>query len=149
MSWNWPIQPPCVHNWNPQLPSYISQYVIFSLDFAELEFPSSLTSTERAYIHRLVQSYGLKSKSRGYAYWFLVVTFRTIAYVEILRQYSFTTSLYMKALHPHLTVHQFRISITHPKFLGQPSKAENASIALRCWHHEELCSNTEATQLYN
>ncbi|CAH1795870.1 unnamed protein product [Owenia fusiformis] len=31
----------------------------------ELEFPSSLTSTERAYIHRLCQTLGLKSKSRG------------------------------------------------------------------------------------
>ncbi|XP_071964049.1 3'-5' RNA helicase YTHDC2-like [Antedon mediterranea] len=30
-----------------------------------LEFPSSLTSTERAYIHRLAQELGLKSKSKG------------------------------------------------------------------------------------
>ena len=35
------------------------------LFIAELEFPSSLTATERAYIHRLVQSMGFKSKSRG------------------------------------------------------------------------------------
>ncbi|KAI0208497.1 3'-5' RNA helicase YTHDC2 [Lamellibrachia satsuma] len=31
----------------------------------ELEFPSSLTSTERAYVHRLCQMFGLKSKSKG------------------------------------------------------------------------------------
>ncbi|XP_059081225.1 3'-5' RNA helicase YTHDC2-like [Tigriopus californicus] len=31
----------------------------------ELEFPSSLTSEERSYIHRLALSMGLKSKSRG------------------------------------------------------------------------------------
>ena len=31
----------------------------------ELEFPSSLTSTERAYIHRLIATYGLASKSKG------------------------------------------------------------------------------------
>ncbi|KAK2182376.1 hypothetical protein NP493_355g01027 [Ridgeia piscesae] len=31
----------------------------------DLEFPSSLTSTERAYIHRLCQMFGLKSKSKG------------------------------------------------------------------------------------
>ncbi|XP_033121798.1 3'-5' RNA helicase YTHDC2-like [Anneissia japonica] len=30
-----------------------------------LEFPSSLTSTERAYIHRLAEELGLKSKSKG------------------------------------------------------------------------------------
>ncbi|XP_056393423.1 3'-5' RNA helicase YTHDC2 [Hyla sarda] len=34
-------------------------------DQKEMEFPSSLTSTERAYIHRLAQSLGLISKSRG------------------------------------------------------------------------------------
>ncbi|KAK2151124.1 hypothetical protein LSH36_375g06066 [Paralvinella palmiformis] len=44
----------------------------------ELEFPSSLTSTERAYIHRLCQSLGLKSKSKGKgAGRFLVVTKKT------------------------------------------------------------------------
>lgn len=31
----------------------------------EMEFPSSLTSTERAFIHRLSQSLGLVSKSKG------------------------------------------------------------------------------------
>uniref|UniRef100_A0A8D0HF19 R3H domain-containing protein n=1 Tax=Sphenodon punctatus TaxID=8508 RepID=A0A8D0HF19_SPHPU len=31
----------------------------------EMEFPSSLTSTERAFIHRLSQSLGLISKSKG------------------------------------------------------------------------------------
>ncbi|XP_055956156.1 3'-5' RNA helicase YTHDC2 [Patella vulgata] len=31
----------------------------------ELEFPSSLTATERAYIHRLCEDYNLKSKSHG------------------------------------------------------------------------------------
>ena len=31
----------------------------------ELEFPSSLNATERAYIHRLAETYGLKSRSRG------------------------------------------------------------------------------------
>ncbi|KAJ8304720.1 hypothetical protein KUTeg_018303 [Tegillarca granosa] len=31
----------------------------------ELEFPSSLTATERAYVHRMVESMGIKSKSRG------------------------------------------------------------------------------------
>ncbi|KAK7115641.1 3'-5' RNA helicase YTHDC2-like [Littorina saxatilis] len=31
----------------------------------ELEFPSSFTATERAYVHRLVQSMGFKSKSKG------------------------------------------------------------------------------------
>lgn len=31
----------------------------------ELEFPSSFTSSERAYIHKLCQSFGLKSKSKG------------------------------------------------------------------------------------
>ncbi|XP_058878708.1 3'-5' RNA helicase YTHDC2-like [Acipenser ruthenus] len=34
-------------------------------DQKEMEFPSSLTSTERAFIHRLAQSLGLISKSRG------------------------------------------------------------------------------------
>lgn len=36
-----------------------------SEDQKELEFPSSFTSSERAYIHKLSQSYGLKSKSKG------------------------------------------------------------------------------------
>ncbi|XP_013405922.1 probable ATP-dependent RNA helicase YTHDC2 [Lingula anatina] len=31
----------------------------------ELEFPSSFTATERAYVHRLTDDMGLKSKSRG------------------------------------------------------------------------------------
>ncbi|KAK7491702.1 hypothetical protein BaRGS_00016958 [Batillaria attramentaria] len=31
----------------------------------DLEFPSSFTATERAYIHRMAQSLGLKSKSKG------------------------------------------------------------------------------------
>ena len=31
----------------------------------ELEFPSSLTSVERAYVHRLIATYGLTSKSKG------------------------------------------------------------------------------------
>ncbi|KAM4050942.1 3'-5' RNA helicase YTHDC2 isoform 2-T5 [Anomaloglossus baeobatrachus] len=34
-------------------------------DQREMEFPSSLTSTERAFIHRLAQSLGLISKSKG------------------------------------------------------------------------------------
>ena len=33
--------------------------------FAEYEFPSSLTSRERAFVHNLVSQYGLKSKSHG------------------------------------------------------------------------------------
>ncbi len=48
--------------------------------------------------------------------------------VAILRQYSFTTSLYMKALHPHLTIHQFRIIITNPNFFRttqRSGKCEN------------------------
>lgn len=36
-------------------------------DQNELEFPSSFTSTERAFIHSLARSLGLKSKSRGKA----------------------------------------------------------------------------------
>ena len=32
----------------------------------ELEFPSSYTAEERAYIHDLARRVGLKSKSRGY-----------------------------------------------------------------------------------
>ncbi|XP_018417993.1 PREDICTED: probable ATP-dependent RNA helicase YTHDC2 [Nanorana parkeri] len=36
-------------------------------DQEEMEFPSSLTSTERAFIHRLAQSLGLISKSKGKA----------------------------------------------------------------------------------
>ncbi|XP_016097161.1 probable ATP-dependent RNA helicase YTHDC2 [Sinocyclocheilus grahami] len=32
---------------------------------AELDFPSSLTNSERAFIHRLTQSLGYVSKSRG------------------------------------------------------------------------------------
>lgn len=36
-----------------------------SLSFAEMSFPSSFTSTERAFIHRLCQSLGLISKSKG------------------------------------------------------------------------------------
>uniref|UniRef100_A0AC11EEB1 YTH N6-methyladenosine RNA binding protein C2 n=1 Tax=Ovis aries TaxID=9940 RepID=A0AC11EEB1_SHEEP len=35
-------------------------------DQREMEFPSSLTSTERAFIHRLSQSLGLVSKSKGF-----------------------------------------------------------------------------------
>lgn len=35
-------------------------------DQKELEFPSSYTAKERAYIHELVKELGLKSKSRGY-----------------------------------------------------------------------------------
>ncbi|CDQ77597.1 unnamed protein product [Oncorhynchus mykiss] len=31
----------------------------------EIEFPSSLSSTERAFIHRIAQSLGYISKSRG------------------------------------------------------------------------------------
>ncbi|XP_028394587.1 3'-5' RNA helicase YTHDC2-like [Dendronephthya gigantea] len=34
-------------------------------DRKEMEFPSSFTSTERAYIHRLCQGYGLITKSKG------------------------------------------------------------------------------------
>uniref|UniRef100_A0A8C3BWJ7 3'-5' RNA helicase YTHDC2 n=1 Tax=Cairina moschata TaxID=8855 RepID=A0A8C3BWJ7_CAIMO len=34
-------------------------------DEKEMEFPSSLTNTERAFVHRLCQSLGLVSKSRG------------------------------------------------------------------------------------
>lgn len=33
---------------------------------AEMEFPSSFSSTERAFVHRLAQSLGYISKSRGY-----------------------------------------------------------------------------------
>lgn len=35
-------------------------------DQKELEFPSSYTAEERAYIHELARGLGLKSKSRGY-----------------------------------------------------------------------------------
>lgn len=34
-------------------------------DQKELEFPSSYTAEERAYIHKLAYELGLKSKSRG------------------------------------------------------------------------------------
>ena len=37
-----------------------------SEDQKELEFPSSYTAEERAYIHDLARRLGLKSKSRGY-----------------------------------------------------------------------------------
>ena len=37
-----------------------------SLRTLELEFPSSLTSEERKYIHLVAQQLGLKSKSRGW-----------------------------------------------------------------------------------
>ncbi|XP_074107182.1 3'-5' RNA helicase YTHDC2 isoform X1 [Cotesia typhae] len=39
--------------------------LIESPDLKELEFPSSYTAEERAYVHSLVQELGLKSKSRG------------------------------------------------------------------------------------
>lgn len=35
-------------------------------DQKELEYPSSYTAEERAYIHELARALGLKSKSRGY-----------------------------------------------------------------------------------
>jgi len=35
-------------------------------DQKELEYPSSYTAEERAYIHELARELGLKSKSRGY-----------------------------------------------------------------------------------
>ncbi|XP_034053857.1 3'-5' RNA helicase YTHDC2-like [Gymnodraco acuticeps] len=35
-------------------------------DQKEMEFPSSLTSTERAFIHRTAQSLGYISRSKGY-----------------------------------------------------------------------------------
>uniref|UniRef100_A0A8V5GJB9 Uncharacterized protein n=1 Tax=Melopsittacus undulatus TaxID=13146 RepID=A0A8V5GJB9_MELUD len=37
----------------------------------EMEFPSSFTSTERAFVHRLCQSLGLISKSKGWESVFL------------------------------------------------------------------------------
>ena len=37
-------------------------------DQKELEFPSSYTADERAYIHDLARQLGLKSKSRGYLF---------------------------------------------------------------------------------
>ena len=40
--------------------------------FTELEFPSSLTSTERAYIHKLCGSLGLKTKSKGYVLYSII-----------------------------------------------------------------------------
>lgn len=40
-------------------------YVCFFIIFLEMEFPSSFTSTERAFVHRLCQSLGLISKSKG------------------------------------------------------------------------------------
>ncbi|MGH0190282.1 UNVERIFIED_CONTAM: hypothetical protein FKN15_044184 [Acipenser sinensis] len=43
----------------------IALYRFQYTDQKEMEFPSSLTSTERAFIHRLAQSLGLISKSRG------------------------------------------------------------------------------------
>ena len=33
--------------------------------FTELEFPSSLTATERAYVHQMGVDFGFKHKSRG------------------------------------------------------------------------------------
>lgn len=40
-------------------------------DQKELEFPSSYTAEERAYIHELARELGLKSKSRGYMITFI------------------------------------------------------------------------------
>ncbi len=39
--------------------------IFISVSIAEYEFPSSLTSEERCYVHRLALELGLKSKSRG------------------------------------------------------------------------------------
>ena len=39
----------------------------------ELEFPSSYTAEERAYIHELARNLGLKSKSRGYVLIFCLI----------------------------------------------------------------------------
>ena len=54
---------------------HVEEHVRIGIDIAlkkfladeenELEFPSSFTSVERAYIHQLVCDYGLTSKSRG------------------------------------------------------------------------------------
>lgn len=41
----------------------LSLYLVFY--WTEMEFPSSLSSTERAFIHRLAQSLGYISKSKG------------------------------------------------------------------------------------
>lgn len=47
------------------------------LFFSELEFPSSLTATERAFIHRLCQGMGFHTKSCG-----SVDTFNHIQLIE-------------------------------------------------------------------
>jgi hypothetical protein len=39
--------------------------LIDTIDQKELEFPSSYTAKERAYIHNLARQIGLQSKSRG------------------------------------------------------------------------------------
>lgn len=39
--------------------------LLASSELKELEFPSSYTAEERAYIHDLARELGLKSKSRG------------------------------------------------------------------------------------
>lgn len=46
---------------------YHSTFEIHVLQFylLELEFPSSLTATERAYVHRYCDTVGLKHKSKG------------------------------------------------------------------------------------
>lgn len=49
----------------PRKTTDYSQMVFCVFILVEMEFPSSLTSTERAFIHRLSQSLGLVSKSKG------------------------------------------------------------------------------------
>lgn len=53
---------------------------------AELEFPSSLTATERAYIHRLAATHNLKSKSKGFVcfHFLLPLTFKQLILLIIL-----------------------------------------------------------------
>ncbi|KAG2466971.1 YTDC2 helicase, partial [Polypterus senegalus] len=51
-------------------------------DEKEMEFPSSFTSIERAYIHRLAPSLGLISKSKGFHSFSLTIPLRMAFHVE-------------------------------------------------------------------
>lgn len=39
---------------------------IHNMELEQLQFPPSLSATERAYVHELARNYGLISKSTGY-----------------------------------------------------------------------------------
>jgi hypothetical protein len=62
-----------------KLPCALNQFLNIYLNnssvlFSEFEFPSSLTSDERAYIHQLARELGLRSKSRGWVYMLLALS---------------------------------------------------------------------------